>query len=92
MKLLISFFQVFHWVIVGTVVSGWTFLDGGWLLAYLIFLPAMIIQWRLNQDTCIINNIESWLTTGSWRNEENEEEGACVKTTIERVIGVELPA
>lgn len=91
MKLLIQFLQVLHWIIVGTVLTGWALLEGPWLVFYLAFLPAMVVQWRLNQDTCIINNFESWLTTGSWRSEENPEEGACARKTIERILGIKLP-
>ncbi len=50
---------------------------GGWivpwhpaLIFYLVFVPSVIGQWRLNKNTCVLNNIESLLRTGKWRNPE----------------------
>ncbi len=35
----------------------------------------MATQWAVNQGSCVINNIETWLRTGHWRDPENGEDG-----------------
>ena len=54
------FFAV-HVVALLFIVLGWANPARGGLLAYLIFLPLMVLHWKLNRDTCILNSIENWL-------------------------------
>ena len=70
---------------------------GGWivpwhpaLIFYLVFVPSVIGQWRLNKNTCVLNNIESLLRTGKWRNPKNREEGAWLHTTITGATGIAI--
>jgi hypothetical protein len=58
------------------VLSGWAAPWRAALVAYLVFLPAMFLQWRLNKNSCVLNNIESLIRTGRWRDPQNREEGA----------------
>lgn len=87
LKALILFLKVFHWVLVGFALLGWMATSEPWLLAYLIYVPLMVIQWSFNENSCIVNNFETWLLTGRWRNEYNPEEGAFVRTTLVRALG-----
>src|SRR5689334_7990925 len=73
------------------VVLGWVLPVRGWLLAYLVFLPAMILHWKLNRDACILNNLENWLRVRRWRAPEtNREEGAWLRTLIADATGIGL--
>lgn len=87
MQALILLMKVLHWVIVVYSVTVWLATSVVGLIAYLIWVPTMVIQWRFNENSCLVNNIESWLTTGKWRDEGNPEEGAFVRTALFRVVG-----
>jgi hypothetical protein len=73
------------------IVAGWLLPLRGALIAYVMFLPAVMLHWKLNQDACVLNNIESWLRHGRWRApEKNAEEGAWLRTLIASLTGVTL--
>ena len=38
----------------------------------------------------MLNNVESWLRYGTWRSEQNAEEGAWLMTLIRNVTGIAL--
>ena len=80
-----------HIAILVVVVLGWLLPAGSWLIAYMVFLPAMILHWRLNRDACILNNLENWLRHRRWRAPEaNREEGAWLRTLVADATGIEL--
>ena len=66
---------IFHMVVATFVLAGWLISSTEALLFYLVLLPAMATQWAVNQGSCVINNIETWLRTGRWRDHENGEDG-----------------
>jgi len=66
---------VFHMAVSAFVLIGWLISSTEALLFYLLLLPAMATQWAMNQGSCVINNIETWLRTGHWRDPENGEDG-----------------
>jgi len=70
----LSFF-LFHTGVGGFVLAGWLLSSYEALLFYLVLLPAMASQWAVNRGSCLINNVETWLRTGRWRDPENPEEG-----------------
>src|SRR5262245_58808304 len=67
---------VFHIFVAFYVLFGWFLSSGPALLFYLFLLPLLVTQWRFNKGCCVINNIESWLRTGRWRDPTSCEEGA----------------
>ena len=67
--------MIFHMAVGAFVLGGWLITSAEGLLFYLLLLPAMAIQWAVNQGSCVINNIETWLRTGRWRDQENGEDG-----------------
>ena len=80
-----------HLAVLVGVVLGWLFPARPWLILYLIFLPLMVIHWKLNRDACILNNLENWLRHRRWRApESNREEGAWLRTLIGDVTGIRL--
>jgi hypothetical protein len=86
--LLGNFCFYLHFAVLIFIVAGWLSPWHALLVFYLFFLPAVYLQWQLNQDTCILNNTESWLRTGQWRNKiANPEEGAWLLTLVTNVTG-----
>ena len=79
-----------HVAVMLFVVSGWLVPYVPVLVSYLIFLPVMFLQWRMNKSSCVLNNIESLLRTGHWRNPANREEGAWLRTLLGDVLGIHL--
>ena len=80
-----------HIAALGYVVLGWIMPARAGLLFYLIFLPAMILHWKLNRDACILNNVENWLRFRRWRAPEtNREEGAWLRTLLADTTGIAL--
>jgi hypothetical protein len=80
-----------HILVLIVIVLGWTWPARGWLIFYLIFLPAMFLHWKLNHDACILNNLENWLRHRRWRAPEaNREEGAWLRTLLADATGISL--
>ena len=78
-----------HIIVLVVVVLGWLLPARGWLIAYLIFLPAMFLHWKLNRDACILNNLENWLRHRRWQAPEtNREEGAWLRTLLADTTGI----
>ena len=68
-------FFLFHAFIGMYITLGWI-VSPDWLLVfYLLLLPAVATQWYVNRGSCVINNLESWLRNGRWRDPHNPEEG-----------------
>ena len=77
-------------------VAVFLFIALGWalrpiLLFYLIFLPLVVLHWRLNRGACLLNNVENWLRHRRWRAPaENPEEGAWLRTLLASATGITL--
>lgn len=54
---------------------------------YLAFVPAVALQWQVNKNACILNNLESWLRSRRWRDPANREEGAWLASLCEDWLG-----
>jgi hypothetical protein len=80
----------FHLLMMLYIVTGWLDPLRGGLIFYLVFIPSVIAQWRLNNNTCVLNNTESLIRTGKWRNPKNREEGAWLHTLIVDKTGVPI--
>ena len=79
-----------HFAVMLYILAGWAIPWNGLLLFYLVFVPAMALHWQLNRNSCVLNNIESWLRYGTWRAEQNAEEGAWLMTLIKNLTGIQL--
>lgn len=87
-----QFCFVVHFLPLLYVVTGWLAPVRWGLIVYLVFLPAMFLQWRLNRSSCVLNNIELLIRTGRWRNPSNREEGAWLRTLVNDKTGWNLSA
>jgi len=82
-----------HFAVMIYIVAGWLIPWRAMLAFYMLFIPAIYLQWQFNQDSCVLNNLESWLRTGKWRNREaNPEEGAWLLTLVTDVTGLRFTA
>jgi hypothetical protein len=81
---------VFHFLPLIYMAMGWLAPWRAGLIVYLVFLPAIFLQWKLNKSTCVLNNIESLIRTGRWRNPSNREEGAWLRTLVNDKTGWNL--
>jgi hypothetical protein len=85
--LAIVFFAL-HIVVLIYILIGWALPVG--VALYVVFLPLMILHWWLNRNSCALNNVESLIRTGHWRDPRNSEEGAWLKALIRSAVGVDL--
>jgi hypothetical protein len=88
--LLGSFCFYLHFAVMIFVLSGWLLPWHPMLIFYLVLLPAMVAQWLFNKNSCVLNNTESWLRTGQWRDSRNVEEGAWLRTLARNLLGWEM--
>jgi len=77
-----------HMALVFYALLGWLVPSTPWLVAHLVYMPTLIAVWLLNKGVCPLNNIESWLTTGRWRNPANAEEGGFMVRVVERYLNL----
>jgi hypothetical protein len=82
-------FLVLHVAILVYIVIGWALPFVGY---YIVVLPLVALHWPLNRNACVINNLESLIRTGRWRDPRNCEEGAWLKHLIKAAVGLELTA
>ena len=68
-------FLVTHLAIGAYILFGWLVSPVPALTLYLVLLPALAAQWYVNRGSCVMNNFESWLRSGRWRDPGNREEG-----------------
>lgn len=80
-------FLVLHIAVLIYLLVGWAL---PYVTFYVVFVPVMVLHWPLNRNTCVINNIESLIRTGRWRNPGNTEEGAWLRVLIKSGTGIDL--
>ena len=77
-----------HFAVMIYIVTGWIVPLHRALYFYLGFLPAVAVQWQFNKNSCVLNNIESLIRSGQWRDPHNKEEGAWLQTLALNVTGI----
>ncbi|MGB8364991.1 MAG: hypothetical protein ACLQUZ_12375 [Rhizomicrobium sp.] len=85
--LLGNFCFYLHFAVMIYIVLGWLLPWRSLQIFYLAFLPAVALQWRFNKNACVLNNIESKLRSGQWRDPSSVEEGAWLLTLVRNVLG-----
>jgi hypothetical protein len=78
-----------HMALVFYALLGWVVPAASWLVAHLVFIPGLVLVWAVNGGVCPLNNVETWLTTGRWRNPENAEEGSFIVAIVDRYLGLQ---
>jgi hypothetical protein len=77
-----------HIAVLVAIVGGWALPQRQALYVYLGFLPLMVLHWRLNGNSCVLNNLENWLRSGQWRDPKNREESQWLLTLVRSVTGL----
>jgi hypothetical protein len=78
-----------HIAVLTIVTLGWALPGRNWLAFYLIFLPLMVLHWKINRDACILSNLENWLRHRRWRMPlSNREEGAWLRMLLADATGI----
>ena len=86
---LATFCFYLHFAVMIYVAAGWLIPGRAVLAFYLLFLPVVMVQWWFNKNSCVLNNIESFLRTRNWRSASNPEEGAWLGTLARDALGIE---
>ena len=79
---------IFHIGVGGFVLGGWLLTSTDALLCYLAVLPAMATQWAINRGSCLINNVETYLRTGRWRDPHRGEDGKFLLMLCDWLLSV----
>ena len=89
MNAIIVVLRVVHYAALAFGALGWLIPVKGVLIAYLAFMALLVVQWRLNRDSCLLDNAESWLRHGRFRaGRDNPNEGAFLANLVHRVCGI----
>jgi hypothetical protein len=86
-----SAFFYHHFAMMIYILAGWAVPFRPALWFYVFFIPSVVLQWRVNKNTCILNNIETMIRTGKWRNIRNTEEGGWLWTLARKLTGWNIP-
>jgi hypothetical protein len=89
-RVLLFLIAILHWAVVPYGLLAWLWPHPIWLAVHLVFIPAIIIQWQVNNGVCVLNSLESWLRTGQWRDEEDTHQGGWVSSILARYVGISL--
>lgn len=81
-----------HFAVMIYIVLGWAVPVNAMLVFYVCFLPLVAIQWQFNKNSCVLNNMESLIRSGRWRDPHNKEEGAWLLTLATNLFGYPLKA
>lgn len=88
--LLGNFCFYLHFAVMIYIVTGWIAPWRPLEIFYLVFLPCVVASWQFNKNSCVLNNLESIIRTGSWRDPGNAEEGAWLLTLARNALGIQL--
>ena len=78
-----------HFAVMIYIVTGFLIPLRAILAFYLVFLPLVTVQWWFNKNSCVLNNLESFIRTGSWRHAGNPEEGAWLLNLARDALGLD---
>jgi hypothetical protein len=81
-----------HFAVMIYIVIGWAAPWHTALIVYLGFLPLVAVQWQFNKNSCVLNNLESLIRSGQWRDPHNKEEGAWLLTLATNLLGYPFKA
>jgi hypothetical protein len=81
-----------HFAVMIYILTGWAVPWHPALIVYVSFLPLVAIQWQFNKNSCVLNNLESLIRSGQWRDPNNKEEGAWLLTLATGLFGYPFKA
>ncbi len=91
MNLVVAILRVIHYAALAFGAVGWMIPSKPVLIVYLVFLMLLVLQWRLNKDSCLLDNAESWLRHGRFRaGAANPNEGSFLANVVHQVFGIRV--
>jgi hypothetical protein len=78
LKIAVFCLKALHLAILLFSLSGWL-LPANLLWIYVLWIPAMVVQWQLNQGTCLLTNLENFLVPAA-RKEKPQQQGQLIKS------------
>lgn len=88
---IIATLRLVHYAALAFGALGWLVPVKGVLITYLAFMVALVVQWWLNKDSCLLDNAESWLKHGRFRaGEANPNEGSFLANVVHQVFGIRV--
>jgi hypothetical protein len=81
-----------HFAVMIYFLLGWAVPWHPALYFYLGFVPLVALQWQFNKNSCVLNNLESLIRSGQWRDPHNTEEGAWLLTLATGLTGYPFKA
>ena len=84
-KIAITSIKLLHLVLLLILLFGWIFNSRDMLYFHIFLVPAVIIQWWLNSGTCILTNLENYIS-GEVK-PKTEEQGQFTKSIFKKIIG-----
>jgi len=71
------------------ILLGWVVPVDSVLMIHLALVPSLLLIWYVNGCSCPLNNIESFLLKGMWRDPDNREEGSFLVVVVEQYLGMQ---
>ena len=78
-----------HLLMVVYVAIGWLSHTRVALLAYLLVLPLIMLQWLFNRGDSIVCGAEALFRSGRWRDAHNHYEDGPFQTLLRRISGAD---
>jgi len=78
---------IIHTGLIPYCLFGWAVPSVLWLKVHAAFVPLMVAHWWLNNNVCILSNLESYLRYGQWWRTEDGNQGGWVEGQIRALTG-----
>ncbi len=75
--------DILHYTLIPYALLAWVWPEPVWLIVHLIFIPGLMMQWWLNQNTCVLSNMASWLRRGLWWDPADRHQGSWAASVLE---------
>jgi len=79
-EILIQIIKRVHLAVLLFVLLGWTLPWKAALLAHIITIPLVVLQWRFNNGTCLLTNLENFVRGGA--PPKSTQQGQFIKSLL----------
>lgn len=84
-KVLVKINRVIHYGILLFIVGGWLVPIGAVLLTHMVFIPLVMLQWKLNNGQCLLTNLENFFQ--GEKKTIGEQQGQFIKGIANHLLG-----
>ncbi len=83
MKILLAeIIKFIHLAMVAFILFGWLSPGRSLLLIHVILIPTVVLQWRYNDGTCLLTNLELFLRGDSASKTKSDQQGQFTKRLL----------